>query len=252
MEQGAVQQLHLQQPFNDVANSAVVRKTHSFCSTDEITQAVRQSIGDKMEHALKLTQHSNRAQLGTVFTWPRDSSSGQDLCWYRTLLHLWQTRIWRLSSEEQEEKHTVVTDNQIFPFAWAGKGTWVSLDITQCTWVRTRLQNNSYFFKAAESTASCSLKGNTYPGTHSTVSTTAVSTHEIGNYSPTPTQFHRSPGHSRWWSQPAQYCWEDQRRSLSHMAPCPRGLFCCVVFPNKLFCNRLSSQWIDLSLGLSV
>lgn len=58
MEQGAVEQLHLQQPLNDVANSAVVRKTHSFCSTDEITQAVRQSMEDKMEHALKLTEHT--------------------------------------------------------------------------------------------------------------------------------------------------------------------------------------------------
>lgn len=56
MEQWAVQQLYLQQPFNDVANSAVIRKTHSFCSTDEITQAVRQSMGDKMKYALKPTK----------------------------------------------------------------------------------------------------------------------------------------------------------------------------------------------------
>lgn len=56
MEQRAVQQLYLQQPFNDVANSAVIRETHSFCGTDEITQAVRQSTGDKMEYALKPTK----------------------------------------------------------------------------------------------------------------------------------------------------------------------------------------------------
>lgn len=49
MEQGAVQELYLQQPFNDVANSAVVRKTHPFCSADEITQAVKQSVESKVK-----------------------------------------------------------------------------------------------------------------------------------------------------------------------------------------------------------
>lgn len=78
MEQGTVQELYLQQPLDDVANGAVVRKTHSFCSADEITQAVGQSIGDKMKQAYQT--HSDGAQLETVFTWPRDSSSGQDLC----------------------------------------------------------------------------------------------------------------------------------------------------------------------------
>lgn len=41
MEQRAVQQLYFKQPFNDVANRAVIRKTHSFCGADEVTQAVR-------------------------------------------------------------------------------------------------------------------------------------------------------------------------------------------------------------------
>lgn len=57
MEQGAVQQLHLQQPLNDVANSAVIGKAHSFRSTNEIAQAVTESTGDKLKCVLKPPNH---------------------------------------------------------------------------------------------------------------------------------------------------------------------------------------------------
>lgn len=107
-----------------------------------------ESTGDKIKHTLKFTKHINGAQLGGVFTWPRGSSSEQDLCWYRILLHLWQTRISRLSSEEatrkkNTKKHTLVTDNQLCS-VWQGKEENLRLYwISDCTWVRTRLQTNS-------------------------------------------------------------------------------------------------------------
>ena len=41
VEEVAADKLHAQHGLDDVANGAVIRKTHSFCSTDEITQAVR-------------------------------------------------------------------------------------------------------------------------------------------------------------------------------------------------------------------
>lgn len=63
-----------------------------------------ESTGDKIKQFKVYQTHINGAQLGGVLTWPRDSSSEQDLCWYRILLHLWQTRISRLSSEEATRK----------------------------------------------------------------------------------------------------------------------------------------------------
>jgi len=49
----------------------------------------------------------------------------------------------------------------------------------------------------------------------------------MGNYSPAPTQFHLSPGHSSQGSQPAQCSWGNQRWPISHLAPCLRRLVCC-------------------------